>query len=314
MLGRELARQAIDRGIDVTCAARGTGPIPDGADFVRVERDLDDGLETVKSREWDAVIDLTRQPGHARRAVRDIRTRHWVFISSGNAYARFDRPEQNEDAELLEPLADDVMSDMSEYGAAKVACEQTVRASQESWTVIRSGLIGGAGDATGRSGYYPWRFAHPTGPDVLAPPDLTFPVALIDIEDLASWTLDCATGHAHGTFNATGLTTTLAEFLDTARSVAGASVTTRRVPGEILSAAGVGAWMGTPSLPLWIDEPDWRWFATLDTTAARNAGLVTRPLADTLAAALEYEYHRTAPRAAGLTDDEERALRERLDS
>lgn len=55
----------------------------------------------------------------------------------------------------------------------------------DSHTIIRSGLIGGNGDHTGRTGYYPWRFAHPTGENVLVP-DPTFPVAMIDVEDLAA--------------------------------------------------------------------------------------------------------------------------------
>lgn len=54
------------------------------------------------------------------------------------------------------------------------------------------------------------------------------------------------------------------------------------------------------------------WFATLDTTAARQGGLTTRPLADTLAAALEYKSHRDQTRATGPAVTEEQALRHRL--
>lgn len=61
-----------------------------------------------------------------------------------------------------------------------------------------------------------------------------------------------------------------------------------------------------------IEDPDWRWFATLNSDAARAHGLRTRPLRETLAAALAYEEERTEPRQTGLTDDEERALRAHL--
>ncbi len=71
--------------------------------------------------------------------------------------------------------------------------------------------------------------------------------------------------------------------------------------------------MGPRSLPLWIDDPDWRYFATLDTSAARRHGFTTRPLVETLADNLASEEARTEPRAAGLTDDEELALRLSLD-
>lgn len=52
--------------------------------------------------------------------------------------------------------------------------------------------------------------------------------------------------------------------------------------------------------------------ATLDCDPARAKGLQTRPLAETLAAALKYEQRRDVPRQAGLTDGEEEALRRAL--
>lgn len=115
------------------------------------------------------------------------------------------------------------------------------------------------------------------GPDVLVPPDLEFPTALIDVEDLASWIVDCAQHHTAG-----------------------------------LAEAGVRPWMGPTSLPLWIDDESWRCFAILDTTRARAHGLSTRPLGDTLAAALASEERRAQPRQAGLTDTEERHVRSLL--
>src|SRR5690606_21335999 len=135
-----------------------------------------------------------------RRAVAALDARHWVFVSSGNVYAHFDRPEQDETSELLEPLAAHVMADMSEYGPAKVACEQAVRDGGTTATIIRSGLIGGPGDWSGRTGYYPWRLANPTGTDILVPGDLAFPCALIDVDDLAAWVVTCAVDRIDGTF------------------------------------------------------------------------------------------------------------------
>ncbi|XVX20728.1 NAD-dependent epimerase/dehydratase family protein [Actinomycetota bacterium] len=332
-LGRAIAVQARDRGIDVTCLARGTSPAPGGVGFVTGDRDSADGLAGVAGGHWDAVVDVSRQPGQVRRAVRELDTEHWVFVSSGNVYAAFDRLEQSEDAALNEPLDGDVMADMSQYGPAKVACENAVREASVSATIIRSGLIGGPGDWSGRTGYYPWRFAHPTAPDVLVPEDPDFPCALIDVDDLASWVVHCAAERVEGTFNATGPTTRLEEVLRAAREVAADPVAVsdsgsgsgsadgepsgagrvvpdiRWVPPDLLQREGIAAWMGPKSLPLWIDDPGWRYFATLDTSAARGQGLTTRPLEETLRRALDYEHWRDVPRQTGLTDDEERELR-----
>ncbi len=312
-LGRAIAVEAVARGIDVTCLARGTSPSPEGASFVRADRDEEDGLSQVAAQQWDAVIDVSRQPGQVRRALRDLSTEHVVFISTTSVYAYGDRLEQDESSPTLPALDGDVMTDMSTYGPAKVACEEAVRAGTATWTIIRPALIGGPGDTSARTGYYPWRFAHPTAADVLVPDDPDFPCALIDVDDLAAWTVTAAQHRIAGTYNAAGRTTPLVEVLDVARRVAGDQAPPPRpVPVEILRAAGIESWMGTKSLPLWIDDPADRYGATADTRAARAQGLTTRPLEDTFARVLPYEENRDTPRRAGLSDLEEQQLRSQL--
>jgi len=244
-LGRAIAVEALARGVEVTCLARGTSAPPEGVTFVRADRDEDDASAPVATQHWDAVIDVSRQPGQVRRAVRDLSTEHAVFISTTSVYAYGDRLEQDENSPTVPALDGDVMTDMSTYGPAKVACEEAVRAGTTTWTIIRPGLIGGPGDTSARTGYYPWRFAHPTGDDVLVPDDPEFPCALIDVADLAAWAVTAAQDRIAGTFNATGPTTPLAEVLETARRVAGEQAPPiRPVPAEVLRAAGVGSWMG----------------------------------------------------------------------
>lgn len=60
---------------------------------------------------WDAVIDVSRQPGQVRRATAALaeRTAAYVFISSGNPYADHTIPGSDETAKLLAPLTGDVM-------------------------------------------------------------------------------------------------------------------------------------------------------------------------------------------------------------
>ena len=310
-LGRRVAVTAFDRGHEVTCVARGTAPAPDGVTFVRADRDDDEALAPLRDTAWDAVVEVSRQPGQVRRAVRDLRTRHRVFVSTGNVYAAFDRPEQGEDSTLRAPLAGDVLEEAGapqDYGAAKVACEDLVRGGGTSATIARSGLIGGDGDQTGRSGYWPWRFAHPVGEQVVVPDDPDFPCALIDVRDLAGWLVDAAEQRLDGTFNVAGPTVPLTEVLAVAAAVTGSTARPLPVDPATLRGLGIGFWMGRASLPLWIDDPHWRYFATMDTTRARAAGLATRPLAETLHAAWEFEERRGGPRGAGLTDDDERRV------
>jgi hypothetical protein len=77
---------------------------------------------------WDAVIDVATQPGHVRRAVRDLEpvAAHYLFVSTGNVYASQERIGADEAAERMLPLHADKMTGPDDYGPAKVACEDAV--------------------------------------------------------------------------------------------------------------------------------------------------------------------------------------------
>lgn len=313
-LGGEMVREALRRGHDVTCLARGSGPAPEGAHLVRADRDEPQALAPVAGRRWDAVVDVTDQPGRVREAVRELRTAHWVYVSSASVYAESREVDRSEDAPVLEPLAADRYEDMGDYGAAKLACERAVLTGGTPAAVVRAGLIGGPGDESGRSGYWPWRFAHPSGPDVLVPDDPDLPTAFVDVRDLALWLVAVAETGTAGVLNATGGTTTLGSVLEAARQVAGGDVDPRPVDPAHLLDLGVAPWAGPCSMPLWLPMPELRGFATLDTSRARSAGLTTRPLVETLRDVLAWEVDgRTRPRGAGLSDEEEQQVRARLD-
>jgi len=307
-LGGSAAAAALDRGHDVTCLARGSAAAPEHAAFVRADRDTEAGLSGVAGTRWDAVVDVSRHPGQVRRAVADLDAGHWVFVSSGSVYAQFADLEQGEDSPLLDALDGDVMTSMEVYGPAKVACEEAVRSGAPSHTIVRSGLIGGPGDWSGRTGYWPWRFGHPVSDEVIVPDDPGFPCAVIDVRDLADWIVTAAERRPSGVFNATGATTTLGEVLELARDVGGSGARPRPIPAARLAELGVTAWMGPRSLPLWIDDPEWRGFATMDTSRARAAGLRTRSLRETIVDTAAYEEVRDGPRHAGLTDEDEREI------
>lgn len=309
-LGRQIALSALADGHRVTCLARGTAPAPDGVTFVTGDRDDDDALAPVAGRRWDAVVDLTSQPGRVRRAIRDLDTGHWVFVSTANVYAESPEVDRSEDAPLVPALEADAMSGPEDYGAAKVACEQLYAGSGATAALIRSGLIGGAGDTSGRSGYWPWRFAHPVDGDgsVAVPDDPDFPCAVVDVRDIAAFVVCAALERLDGPYNVTGPTTPLSEFLRVSAEVAGTGARPYPIPPSRLTELGVNPWMGPRSMPLWIDDPGMRGFSTMDTSRARADGLVTRPLSETLRAAMEYEQTRDGTRPTGLTDDEEREL------
>ena len=327
-LGHAVASAALDAGHRVTCLARGDD-VPAGADLVRADRDHDDALAGVTDRSWDAVVDVARQPGHVRRAVRDLEpvADRYVFVSSVSAYASQAELGADERAALLPPLAADEYAGADEYGAAKVAGEEAVVAGfgPDRATIVRPGLIGGPGDPTGRSSWWPARFARSAvgdsgdvvvaaaadGPDeVLVPlaPDL--PTSMVDVRDLAAWIVRLATRGPGGAFDAVGTSRPFPELIDAARRVAGHDGPVVSAPPEWLLTQGVAQWAGPRSLPLWIAEREAWGMNARSGAAARAAGLRLRPLDETLRDALEAERRRpdAEPHGSGLTPAEEAEL------
>ncbi len=292
-LSSAIACIARDRGHNVICAARGTDTSPKGCFFVPLDRNQPDAYAALPNITWDAVVDVTTSYRFAADAVTNIRTNQWVYVSSASVYADISDPHRDETTPLVSSEGADTPGN---FPAAKVACEQQFP--PETTCIIRPGLIGGAGDPTGRSGYYPWRFAHPTGPEVLVP-NLHMPVSMINVADLAAWIVHCMEHQVVGVFNASGPAHTLKDVCRLS------PIPVREVPTEVLLAAGINQWLGPTSLPLWLADPNLQYAMVFDSTAARNHGLTTRPLPATLhAAARTFQ-----PGTSGLTDEEERELR-----
>jgi 2'-hydroxyisoflavone reductase len=316
-LGGHVASAALEREHHVTCLARGlSGTAPEGVALVRADRSRPAAYDALKQQQWDLVVDVARQPGQVRSAVRALAERAgmFVFVSSCNVYADHRSLGADEDAPLLPPLTSEVMQSMDTYGQAKAACEQHVKQAFEPdrALIARVGLIGGPGDFFDRTGYWPLRFARPSTSSgaVLVPDAPKLATQVIDVRDLAAWLIDAGSRQLGGVYNATGETTALFDHLQTARRIAGHTGPVVRADQQWLLDQGVQPWMGERSLPLWLVDRDWLGFNARDSSKARRAGLTTRTLEQTLADTLTWELTRPTDRArrAGLTGDEERAL------
>ncbi len=307
-LGRHIVEAALGRGHAVTIFNRGRHNPTLFPDVERLVGDRDGDLSTLRGRSWDAVIDTCGFVPRIVRASADVLARAvgcYVFASSISVYADLTLPDLDEQAQvasLPDPMCEAVTSEY--YGPLKALCEQEVAAALPGRAlVIRPGLIVGPYDPTDRFTYWPRRLA--LGGEVLAPGRPEARVQCIDVRDLASWTVRMVEENRTGTFNITGPKSELRmeTLLAACQAAASNDAWFTWIPDPFLLAQGLAPWS---EVPLWIPGQE----MTINCAKAWDAGLVVRPLDDTIRDTLAWDWTRPADaaRGAGLSSERERAV------
>ena len=310
-VGRHIVKTAQERGHTVTLFNRGNN----SEVFPELEQltgDRNEDLSALEGRTWDAVIDVSayfpQQVADVVELLKDA-VEHYTLVSSIAVYADLSKVHQDENApvERLEnpPQAGEEMGEA--YGGLKVLCEQTLKeAMPERALVIRPGLVVGPYDQTDRFTYWVHRVAQ--GGEVLAPNAPEYPVQFIDARDLAEFILQGVETSRTGTFNVVEDPGrfTLGELLRGAKEVSGSDAQVTWVSEAFLLEQNVTPWS---ELPLWVPAEDSGLMRTSN-HRAREAGLSTRPLAETVRDTLAWSRTRPADveRKAGLSGEREAEL------
>lgn len=310
-LGRHIVEAALAAGHEVTLFTRGQR---NGDLFPEVEKlrgDRNEDLSALKGRQWDMVIDTCGYVPRVVRASAELladNVEHYTFISTVSVYPDFANAGMDE-ATPVGRLADESVEtiDGGTYGPLKALCEEAAEAAMPGRVLkVRPGLIVGPHDPTDRFTYWPVRVAQ--GGEVLAPVHPDFPVQVIDVRDLAEWTLRMSEQRKVGAFNVTGpdFTLTLGRLLQTCKEVSGSDATFTWVSDPFLQEQQVGPWL---ELPLWVTE-ELKGIWHINVAKALAEGLTFRPLSETVAATLAWEANRgpVAERRAGLNAEKEQAV------
>lgn len=324
-LGGAIAGALHRRGHRLTLFDRGGRSLPVGLDvdlenhaqIERIRGDRGGDLAALATGRWDVAIDLCGlQPDHLRRTVAVLgdRVDRYVYISSIAAYENLNVPGITE-SDTLRSLPEDSFSDLSAvadggvFGALKAEAERILAAAWgDRLLIVRPSLLIGPGDPSDRFSYWVRRLA--AGGDVVAPAPPFQPVQFMDVRDLAIWIADAIAQGRSGEFNAAcpERQWTLGSVLATIQEVCGSAVQLHWLAEEFLLEAKVEPWI---ELPLWLPARDrLRGFARMDCRKIERAGLICRPLAQTVADLLAWDEQFGAPdrHRAGLPRDREAAL------
>jgi 2'-hydroxyisoflavone reductase len=310
-LGRHLVEAALEEGHRVTLFNRGLREPDLFPEVEKLEGDRDGDLSALRGRRWDAVIDTC---GYVPRVVRASAkvlagaVDHYTFVSSISVYSEGIAAGADEKApvrELPDPTIEEVTGET--YGGLKALCEQAAEEEMPGRVMnVRPGLISGPHDPTDRFTYGSRRIS--AGGEVLAPGRKERPVQYIDVRDLAAWIVGTSEERRTGTYNATGpdYELTMGRLLEECEAVGGTAAELVWVSESFLEENGVQPFT---ELPLWVPRKNAALLA-VDCSRAIEAGLVFRPLAETIEDVLAFDRARPADRetAAGLRPEREQEL------
>lgn len=313
-IGPHEVQYARARGHEITIANRGrTRPeLFEGTEIEHIEFDREAEPTELKKavdagQMWDVVIDNSGYlPAHVKASAELLKDAvdQYVFISTVSVYqpqtevgADEDWPKEQVSDEQAERVTK--ISEVGAlYGPLRWRCEQAAEEVMPGRvTIVRPGLIVGPGDPTDRFTYWPVRATLEGRCDgrMLVPgtEQEPAPVQFVDVRDLAQFVITTAEDGTVGAYNAVGSTQSLTDVVEAARTHAGSGVEFVFAPFAVLQEHDVGFWQ---ELPIVIPpEGLYKAFATTSRARAAAAGLPETPVAQTVAATLEW--WKTLPRS-----------------
>ena len=319
-IGLHMTALALEHGHKVTFFNRGKTHTDRFPGIERITGDRNGQVDGLKDRKCVAVIDNS---GYVPRQVKLTaellapNIRQYVFTSSVSVYPDFTVP--RDENSPVGKLADETVEkvDGQTYGPLKALSEQAaLKALPGRATVIRPGLIVGPDDNTDRFTWWPARAAR--GGEFIAPGGPGDAFQIIDVRDLAAFTLSVIEKRITGTFNAVSNVNgfRFGELVDASIAAANKLAKPADAPratwitAEFLEAQQVAPWS---EMPAWVPaKGEEAAFALTSNSAALAKGLRITPLVKTVDDTLAWHLTRPAEEQeklkAGIAADKEAAV------
>lgn len=306
-VGRHMVERAMKRGHEVTLFNRGKTNADLFPEVEKLVGDRDGGLEPIRDRRWDAVIDVN---GYLPRLVSDSAqlladsVARYVFVSTLSVFASYSHSDQDENSPLAtmdDPTNEEITEES--YGPLKVLCEQSAEQALPGRVLtIRPGYVVGPYDHTDRFTYWPWRINQ--GGEVLAPGESETPLQFIDARDLAAFVIAVVEAERATIYNCCGPDYALnwGEFFDACKDTLGSDVEFTWVSEDFLLDHEVTE----TEFPIWPRIEDQGIMRTNNKKAIAD-GLAFRPMRETIFDTLEWSKSQTKPKV-GLSPEREAEL------
>ncbi|OLS26072.1 MAG: hypothetical protein HeimC2_16940 [Candidatus Heimdallarchaeota archaeon LC_2] len=290
-LGRALVDAILNKGHNLTLFNRGHTSPEIYQNIEQIHGDRDGEISALGSKKWDVVIDTC---GYVPRVVKQSvdflkdKVKTYVFISTISVYTENEEVNKDENAEIIEledKNTEDIMASAENYGGLKFLCEEEVINGFDNSIIIRPGLIVGPYDPTNRFTYWPVRIRK--GGKILVNNDETYPIQIIDVRDLANFTLHLIENQNSGIYNATGLDyqLTISKLFAVCKLFTGTDLEFVKVNDQWLIDNEVQPWM---ELPLWIPSESGKALMQVNIEKGIKNGLTFRSLKETVRDTLDW--------------------------
>ncbi|MDX1941480.1 MAG: NAD-dependent epimerase/dehydratase family protein [Saprospiraceae bacterium] len=288
-VGPNIVKECLRRKHQVTLLNRGTsnpGLFPK-LELIKCDRNLGfQDIAALQNRQWDVVIDVWPEaPSLVRQATTFFKDKaqHYIYISSIAVYKDYKTIGLNENAPIYNGSE---TNPNNGYSVNKSICERIVaEVFPNQHSILRPHAIVGTHNPD--DAFHFWIVRMHRGGELVAPGSGNDYMQLVDVQDVARWTIECADKRQMGIYNLVGPQEqiTFKEFLETCKKTINSNATIHWASEAFLRSNQVYSW---DDMPLWAPLSEDPGFTQISSDKLKKLGFHYTNLEDTIKIALKW--------------------------